>query len=457
MPSYEALRARHQADLITLLPEQIARVDWSVEQLRAERERGLRELLRAAKVGSPWHRERLAHVDPDAFTEEQLGELPAMTKDDLMAHWDDVVTDRRLSLVSVENFMESLTSDAYLHDVYHVVASGGSSGRRGVFAYGWEAWAQCCVGLARLALRDLSKDSETVTAPIVTAVVGADKPTHMTSALAKTFSTPTISTHRFPITLPLRELVAGLNAAQPTMLVPYASAIPMLAHEAEAGRLTISPLRISCTSEPLLPEIRQLAERTWGAPVGNMWGTTEGGPTGVSCALGTGMHLSDDLLIIEPVDEVGRPVLPGQRSAKLYLTNLYNPTTPLIRYEVTDEVTVLDEPCPCGSLHTRVADIQGRQDDCFAYADVIVHPIVFRSPLSRQRGVAEYQVRQTARGADIAVRTVGEIDVPVLRREVADGLAELGLADAEISILPVDGFERQGVGKLKRFLPLSSA
>jgi phenylacetate-coenzyme A ligase PaaK-like adenylate-forming protein len=43
------------------------------------------------------------------------------------------------------------------------------------------------------------------------------------------------------------------------------------------------------------------------------------------------------------------PVSIGERAAKVYLTNLYDLTTPLIRYELTDEVTVLGEPCPGGT------------------------------------------------------------------------------------------------------------
>lgn len=457
MSRYEALRQRHCADLMALLPEHIHRVGWSVERLSAERERALRHLVCTAKAGSPWHRERLAHVDPEALTEAQLADLPVMTKDDLMSHWDSIVTDPRLTLASVEEFMDSLTGDGYLHGCYHAVASGGSSGRRGVFVYGWDAWTQCYAGFARFSLRALLTDPKLATAPKVTAIVGADRPTHMTSVLAQTFSNPALTVHRLPITLPLGELVARLNAVQPTMMMSYASALPLLAHEARSGRLAIAPLRITCTSEPLLPEIRRLAEETWGAQVYNSWGTTEGGPTGTSCGQGRGMHLSDDLLIVEAVDEAGRPVHPGERSAKVYLTNLYNPTIPLLRYELTDEVTLLSEACPCGSRHTRIADIQGRQDDCFIYGEVVVHPIAFRSPLSRCRGIAEYQVRQTARGAEIAIRCIGRVDISALRREIAKGLAELGLSGAEISVTPVERLDRQDVGKLRRFLPLPSA
>ena len=215
-------------------------------------------------------------------------------------------------------------------------------------------------------------------------------------------------------------MVAGLNVAQPDFLVAYPSALHVLSVEARAGRLRIAPQQVLSCSEPLLPEIRAAAEEAWGVRVGNIWGMSEGGCAGVACEHAR-MHLSEDLVIVEPVDEEGRPVAPGERAAKIYLTNLFNRVLPLIRYEITDEVTILTEPCPCGSAHRCVADIQGRLDDVFVYDGRRVHPHVFRSALGRRAGVVEYQVQQTPRGAQIAVRCSAPVDLDGLRGEVGAG------------------------------------
>ena len=69
-------------------------------------------------------------------------------------------------------------------------------------------------------------------------------------------------------------------------------------------------------AEPLLPETRQAAEETWQAPVANMWGTSEAGVTAIGCFKGTGMHLSDDLVIVEAVDADGDPVPAGSALAQ---------------------------------------------------------------------------------------------------------------------------------------------
>jgi phenylacetate-coenzyme A ligase PaaK-like adenylate-forming protein len=325
---------------------------------------------------------------------------------------------------------------------------------RGVFVYDWDAWTAWYWSIARFEARARRRDPELAAAPPVSATVLSQAATHVGASLFQTFSNPDAVYHRFPVTQPLAEIVAGLNAAQPVVLVGYASALHPLTAEAAAGRLRISPRRIQTPGEPLLPEIRAALEATWDAAVVNVWGCSEGGAN-AGCGESSGLHLSDDLAIIEPVDAAGRPVPHGVSSDKIFLTNLVGLTLPLIRYEVTDQLTFLDEPCPCGSAFRRIADPHGRMDDWFDYgAGVVIHPHVFRSPLAHRRQIVEYQVRQTPGGATIAVRATAPFDVAALEAEIAAGLARLGVVDPEVAVHTVDGLERQYSGKLKRFVPL---
>ena len=45
-----------------------------------------------------------------------------MTKDDLMARWDKIVTDPRLTLELVNDHLQTITTDTYLFDEVHAVA-----------------------------------------------------------------------------------------------------------------------------------------------------------------------------------------------------------------------------------------------------------------------------------------------------------------------------------------------
>jgi phenylacetate-coenzyme A ligase PaaK-like adenylate-forming protein len=457
MRDYETLRQLHLAYALGLAPQFIERLDWSEDRLALHREERLRGLVRHAIERSPWHRERLAHVDVDRLDDDGLRALPPMTKRDLMRNFDRIVADERLSLELVDDHLQTVTTGSYLLDRYTAVTSGGSSGERGVFVYDWEGWATFWLGMGRYLVRAKQRDAELASRPIVMGWVTAAHFSHASAALARTFANADFANVRFPVTLPMEEIVAGLNQTEPDFLFAYPSVLHGLAFEARAGHLRISPRRVLSLAEPLLPEIRAVAEEAWGVGVGNLWGASEGGVVAAACEESR-MHLSDDLVIIEPVDEDGRPAQPGERSAKVYLTNLFNRALPLIRYEITDEVTILAEPCPCASAHRCVADIQGRLDDVFVYGKCRVHPHVFRAALSRHPGVIEYQVRQTGRGADIAVRCGGAVDSGRLSTEIADGLHALGVPHPVIEVRVVQRLDRDpGPAKLRRFVALAGS
>ncbi|HZE65764.1 MAG TPA: hypothetical protein VE081_03980, partial [Sporichthyaceae bacterium] len=324
---------------------------------------------------------------------------------------------------------------------------------RGCFVYSWDEFATMWVGIFRYLLREPRQPSGR--GPVVASVT-AGHPSHGTAAFGRIFAGPHLDVRRLPVTMPLPELVDGLNECEPEILFGYPSALHQLTHEAERGRLRIQPRRIIVTAEALLPETRAVIEQTWGVSVGSLYGTSEAGPTGIPCDLGQ-THMSEDLVILEPVDAAGRPVPDGSTSATVYLTNLYNRTLPMLRLEVTDEVTVLPGRCPCGSAHRMIADIAGRLDDYFHYGAVSVHPHVFRHALGSRAPIVEYQVRQVPAGADIDVRCVAPLDLVSLTDEIVRALRSLGLGDPLVTIRPVDGLDRGVGGKLKRFIPLVPA
>ena len=69
-----------------------------------------------------------------------------MTKTDVMTHWDAIVTDRRLTLADcnahIAAKLNGTCKDYYYLDEYLVIATGGSSGVRGVFPWGWNEFIE---------------------------------------------------------------------------------------------------------------------------------------------------------------------------------------------------------------------------------------------------------------------------------------------------------------------------
>jgi phenylacetate-coenzyme A ligase PaaK-like adenylate-forming protein len=456
---FDSDRQRHVQVFADRLPPEAERLTWPLERLHRLRDERLRALLRTAKARSPWHAKRLAGVDVDAVTGADLAAIPTMTKTDVMEHWDEIVTDRRLTLELAEAHLERVASEgpAYLLGEYQVVTTGGSSGRRGVFVWDFEGWLG--FGLSRERPTFWLRRNAGGDRQVRRAFVAAAHSTHPTAILPRTFAgAPQLVVGRsFPATLPLAEIVEGLNRFQPTDLFAYPSMMRRLAVEMTRGRLSISPWELNCGAEPLLSDARAEIEAAFGRPVMNLYAAAEAGVIARSYPGSVGLHLNEDIAVYEPVDADIRPVAAGTTAAKLLVTNVINHALPLIRYELADELTVLAEPNPGPWTGRRIADIEGRVEGTFVYdGEVEVHLHLFRSALGRRPQMLEYQVRQTPAGADIAVRTSAQIDTDALSRELVTALTELGVACPQVSVAEVEGIERAGsTGKLRRFIPLA--
>ncbi len=133
--------------------------------------------------------------------------------------------------------------------------------------------------------------------------------------------------------------------------------------------------------------------------------------------------------------------------------DLYHRFQPLIRYQVTDEMTVFVGRCPCGSVFQRIAHPQGRLDDVSVYPDgLCIHPHVFRSVLRQHSAIIEYQVHQEKMARPYSsLSTAPSTGLVVSKLEHA--LAGVGLVRPLVTLTEVTALDRPGSGKLKRFLP----
>src|ERR1700757_260028 len=215
-------------------------------------------------------------------------------------------------------------------------------------------------------------------APMRLAVLAAGMPPHASTPLFDVPTAPGMGTVVIPAGAPFDEVLAKVAAARPTHLVGYASVMGRLARATLTGDLDLRPVRVSTNSEPLLDEDRQAMREAWDAPVHNLWGSTEIGVQAVGCSLGDGLHVCEDEVVLERVDENGAPVGPDKPAARTLATGLANLTFPFIRYDLGDQVEVLPGRCGCGSAFARVADISGRRDDDFRYGTANVPASAFR-------------------------------------------------------------------------------
>ena len=69
----------------------------------------------------------------------------------------------------------------------------------------------------------------------------------------------------------------------------------------------------------------------------------------VTCPAFQGMHLRENDILAEIVDQAGNP-LPAGCWGELVITTLQAEAMPLIRYRTGDYTRFYAEPCPCGSV-----------------------------------------------------------------------------------------------------------
>jgi phenylacetate-CoA ligase len=438
---YRIKRLQDVARGIRESKELLRRERWPRERLeRFQRER-LERLTAYAAARSPFWRERLPREGP-----LELERLPVLTKAELMERFDDAVTDRRLRLDELLRHLGEIDDDALYLGEHRVMTSSGSSGRKAVFVYDRAAWS----GIVSMFMR---RSEWTDTAPRVPrlklAMIGGGSPTHMTRRGAQTMD---IGVHRLcalSVTQPLPELVERLNAFGPQALYGYPSIVALLAAEQLAGRLRIEPDSVFTSSEPLSSTVRERIERAFGVRPYDFYATTEG-LYGHECREGC-MHLFDDMCIAENVDTDYRPVPPGEVGSRLLVTNLFNLTQPLIRFEVTDLVAVEPEPCPCGRSLMRLRSLEGRAEDVLRMGGVDVHPLQF-ALVTADPDVREFQVVQQADGAlriRVALRD-GAAEAPArLRARVGARLEELGVPRPSVEVETVEALERSPAGKLQ--------
>jgi phenylacetate-coenzyme A ligase PaaK-like adenylate-forming protein len=420
---------------------------WPREQLARYQQDRLDELVNDAVANSPYYRDQIGPLTGPV----DLSRLPTLEKATMMDHFDDLVTDRRLRRDELLAHVEGLTEDSLHLGRYRAVTTSGSSGRKGLFVFDRPEWA----AYVSQFLRCNSMFGVRPRLPRLRfAALGGTSPSHVTRRVAQTVD---FGLHRMlslPVTLPLAQLVQELNRFQPQYINSYPSVAVLLAEQQLTGALRISPEIISTSSELRTPQMTARIEEAFGVQPFNVYGTTEG-LWATDCHHHAGLHLYEDMTIVENVDEHGHPVADGEPGARLLITNLINRTQPLIRLELSDSVTIDPEPCTCGRTLRRIRTVEGRTDDVLQLpgADgttVAVHPLQF-AVVARDREVIEFQVLQE--GPRLRLLVVARGDAPALemRLQVAveQRLRELGIPEPAIEVQRQPALARQPGGKLQ--------
>ncbi len=389
---------------------------WTRPQLEAYQAEALRRLREYAYARSPFYQK--FH---QGLTERPLHELPVLTKAMMMDHFDELVTDRAVRLAAVRAHAANDREGQRFLDRYWVNATSGSSGHPGFFLFDLEEWTTVLASFARS--HEWAGIKVNLSHRMKMASVASISPWHMSAQVGATLKSWWMPALRLAASEPLETIVQRLNDWQPEMLVSYASMARILAEEQIAGRLRIQPHVVYTSSEVLTEATRQRIESAWGQPPFNQFASTETAGIAAERQDCRRLHLYEDLVIVEVVDEHYRAVPPREYGAKLLITTLFSRTQPLIRYELNDSVQLAAEGCSCGLPFGVVAGVQGRVEDTLhlpgvAGGRVAVQPLVF----NRIMDILPANGWQVIQEADDGLT--------VLLSGARDGLVEASLVDS---------------------------
>ena len=214
----------------------------------------LRDLVDYARTHSPFYKELYSQLG-EYYS---LTDLPPVTKPQLMASFDDVLTDRDISMKKIEDFTSDTDNIGHkLDGKYLVFKTSGSTGVPAVILYDDEA---IDVSSAVAAFRTFAREKDKkafMKHGKKTAGVFADYGFYLACGMSRYMQLKMPHQHtkiNINVNAPEEEIISRLNEFQPSMLSGYPSNLALLADFEE---LDIHPDVVITGGELLTDEIRE--------------------------------------------------------------------------------------------------------------------------------------------------------------------------------------------------------
>lgn len=159
-----------------------------------------------------------------------------------------------------------------------------------------------------------------------------------------------------------------LERQNPDYLLSHPSNIMALAKRCGEAGIQLPRLRqVRTFGETLMPGLREACLKAWGATLTDVYSAEEVGYIALQCPAHEHYHIQAESLLVEILDEKGKPCSPGE-IGRVVITTLHNFAMPLIRYEVGDYAEQ-GESCPCGRGLAVLKRIMGRQRNMLTMPD----------------------------------------------------------------------------------------
>ena len=166
-----------------------------------------------------------------------------------------------------------------------------------------------------------------------------------------------------------------------------------------------------------------MMESAWHCRVYDNYGTHEVGLPAFECQSQDGLHLMEDMFIIEVADVDTDALLPDGEKGNLVITSLYRHHPPLIRYNLRDYIRIVSDGtrrCTCGSYTRKMDHFLGRSDDMVKIRGTNVFPMAcVRAVTSDDRTTGEWLcvVERKTSGLDMREDMTVQVEI---KNEIGD-------------------------------------
>ncbi len=198
---------------------------------------------------------------------------------------------------------------------------------------------------------------------------------------------------RISVLQPASSVAAALLAFQPDVIYGLPSALDEAARALETRGERLQATAVFTSGELLDGSVRERLAAGFEAPIYDIYGTSETKEIAWECPRG-GMHLNNDVVRLEVLDDAGRS-LPAGEEGNLVATLLINRAMPLLRYLTGDRGALLAGACACGRSSPLLGVVTGRAADMLVLlGGQRISPYALTCALERVGGVLRYQVSQ---------------------------------------------------------------
>jgi len=255
----------------------------------------------------------------------------------------------------------------------------------------------------------------------------------------------------------LAELV---RTQRPTVLVgvPTLLAAVAVRLQSEGDDPAASAVRcLICIGEPVRDSALQLSplgvrlQQLWQAKIYGTYASTEMATAFTDCESGCGGHLLPDLMVVEILDEQGKPLPPGI-PGEVVATPLQVEGMPLLRYRTGDIAMLHDEPCSCGRQTPRLGPVIGRKAQMLKVRGTTLFPPAVFAALQELDAVkgSYLEVRSEYDLSDQLTVVVGSNDPELSPAFVAEQIASRTRVKPEVKIVTPEEIQRKTMQPDKR-------